>query len=925
MMKTTLKKYIALLLAILLVIAPLAGCNAATEVSAEPLSGLEPLPGSFEILTQTLQTPIGLQGFALGWDADPNELIEIGVQFVTPPAVALRLMHDGEQPLLRSLAENTFEEQAQIGHDAFWEQIAPLTRARTAQIEILSEHNLLFNGVFVRVPVHMVEQIAALPEVFSVMPNEVYEYEPIIEEPEAIIPLLSDSERFMGGVSELFDLDYIHNELGITGAGVRVAFEDSGIDHDHPRFAPFLNPETGRIRGWCFPSNSDHSPVVNAHGTLVTGPVIAIAPGVEIWHFRTGGNTFQSIQLIEMAHQEGIDVLNRSWVGRPLFDMAHNLAVLDGMIIVNSAGNAGSPFSVHRATDSLIISVAAGIMGYDMGDTSPPDWDPDRIANFSSRGPSSALFRIAPDITATGGFVMTTDLGGGYRLANGTSMSAPMITAVAALLLDAFPDAPPYEIKARMMNTSRQLSVQEDNSVFNIGAGFVQPIEALTSTAFATVQNDIPWSIPTLAEFTLAYTFQEATLSSLSFGAVKEHESKPLTVTIHNPGVGTWVPEVRYNNHLRDHSGVSLELIDSDVSGETHTFTYQMTFANGVPEGMYEGNLVFTNEAQSGQFITMPFGAYFGQSTLDITPAAGSNFTAFVGYTEPPAAQTIAIRSLPIWFLTPEIVLSGLDVDSFTFEVHRVDSGLFLNEIGIDIIVQPKSGLPLGTHRATITLLAYRALGLATPHSIDVSFSVLDPATARTVTFQNDGVDTLITVFPNHPIDWNQSPEVQEVYNVGHEFATGWYPWGSGTPGRAFWGWFRSEELLYDRGFPENRPALGTTGADLSTLTFTEEELEEDIILLAVWSYWGDVDDNGVVEAQDVLFLNRWLYDQLLERQGFPAHFGVQINPYAADVNVDGVVDNHDVLLLNRWLYDYLIGFPFRVPHFGMVLGKPAP
>jgi len=194
----------------------------------------------------------------------------------------------------------------------------------------------------------------------------------------------------------------------------------------------------------------------------------------------------------------------------------------------------------------------------------------------------------------------------------------------------------------------------------------------------------------------------------------------------------------------------------------------------------------------------------------------------------------------------------------------------------------------------------------------------------RTVTFQLDGIDTPITVFPNFPIDWNQSAEAQEIYNTGHEFATGLWPWEPGTPGRAFWGWFRSEELLYDRDFLENRPALGTMGVDLSTLTFTEEELEEDITLIAVWSYWGDVDDNGAVEAQDVLFLNRWLYDQLLERQGFPAHFGVQINLHAADVNVDGVVDHHDVLLLNQWLYDRFLLPIWGEPYFGVVLGKPA-
>jgi len=67
-------------------------------------------------------------------------------------------------------------------------------------------------------------------------------------------------------------------------------------------------------------------------------------------------------------------------------------------------------------------------------------------------------------------------------------------------LIEAFPNASPYEIKAKMMNAARPLEVrgatqairQAENSVFTVGAGFVQPLEALTSSAFATVRNTVP-------------------------------------------------------------------------------------------------------------------------------------------------------------------------------------------------------------------------------------------------------------------------------------------------------------------------------------------------------------------------------------------------------------------------------------------------
>jgi len=334
---------------------------------------------------------------------------------------------------------------------------------------------------------------------------------------------------------------------------------------------------------------------------------------------------------------------------------------------------------------------------------------------------------------------------------------------------------------------------------------------------------------------------------------------------------------------------------------------------------MYEGNLVFTNEMQEGQFLTIPFGAYFRFENShphllvpEITPASELNFgTAYIGYTAPPALPiTVSGALIPLGH-NRDIVLSGPDMDSFTFEAPSA-----FDRISQKIMVQPKEGLPVGTHRATITLLALDDWGLDMPRSVDVSFTVLDPATARTVTFRNDGIDTPVTAFPNHPIDWGQSAEAQEIYNTSHEFAT--WTWGEvgGDSGQAFWGWFRPEELIHDRGFPENRPTLGATGLDLSTMTFTENELDEGVTLVAVWSHWGDVNDDGMVNLADILLLHRYLFDRTLETP----HFNPQLNLHAADVNVDGVVDSRDTLMFSQWLFDQTLS-----PHFYVVLGRPAP
>ena len=415
-----LKKQLALLLAIILATMPLAGCNAATETLVEPVSAQETLPDTFETLTQTLQTPVGLQGFALGWDADPNELIEIGVQFVTPPAVALRLLQEEQE--IRPLSAQSYEDQAQEAHEAFWEQIAPLTRARSAQVEVLSEHHSLFNGVFMRVPQHMVERIAELPEVFSVMPN--MQFSADLPDPGEVL----SSDDFMRESLELFDMDYIHNTMGVTGESIRVAVLDTGVDYNHPRLQQYRDPATGRIRGRNFTTGNIYDIMDrNGHGTHVSGTVIALAPNVELWHYKVLnddglGTDAWIIAGIEAAHQN-VDVMNLSMetpVTNPLWPtgVATNLAMLDGTVVVNAAGNSGpSSYSLGApGSASLPISVASGTLG-------GRNNDGDTISWWSSRGPISGTFHIKPDITAPGEYIVSAVPGGRYEAWPGTSMA----------------------------------------------------------------------------------------------------------------------------------------------------------------------------------------------------------------------------------------------------------------------------------------------------------------------------------------------------------------------------------------------------------------------------------------------------------------------------------------------------------------------
>jgi|GEM_PF-4302124 len=579
-----------------------------------------------DILTSTLGNPIGMVGFEGAYMLDNfDETIEIIVQFVTPPTVALHHMRERGVPLGRSLPGQSYEEQALSAHTAFHQQLMGIpVPFSSAGFEIFGEHHQLFNGVYMRVPSGMVEAVASLPEVYAVFPDVRISIDPRID---GITPTASLAPVFPhnNAARELFNIDYIHNVLGFTGAGVRVAVLDTGVNYNHPDLIRYRDSATGRIRGQNFVHGVTTGIMdFHGHGTHVSGAVVALAPDVELWHYRVAdsqgfGQNSWFIDAITQAWVDNIDIINLSFGGdwtdinNPV-NHVFNLVTLDGVITTISAGNfqltSTRPQSIGSlGTASLPIVVGAGTAGgiWDIGDT---------IADFSSRGAVPGTYHIKPDIIAPGVGNHTTSLGYGYAISDGTSMAAPAVAGIAALMLNAFPNAEPYEIKSRLMNTARPLAdlSPNDDSVFTVGAGFIQPIEALTSTAFATVTHEVPWG-------TTTGVFQSHTMSSLSFGIAYGGTSNSIPIIIHNPGAGTWTPQVVFNGN---HAGVGLNITPSGGSN----FTAQMTFASGTNYGLYEGNLVFTNGSQR---ITMPFAANFTSPPIDITSSfTDPNFLAAV-------------------------------------------------------------------------------------------------------------------------------------------------------------------------------------------------------------------------------------------------------------------------------------------------------
>lgn len=126
-------------------------------------------------------------------------------------------------------------------------------------------------------------------------------------------------------------------------------------------------------------------------------------------------------------------------------------------------------------------ATASFVLGNQTGTVTPVP----QVAGFSSRGPAASddSDLLKPDITAPGVSVLAavappSNHGRDYDLYSGTSMSAPHVAGLAALVQGVHPDWTPMQIKSAMMTTATDLETADggrSTDLFAQGAGHVNP------------------------------------------------------------------------------------------------------------------------------------------------------------------------------------------------------------------------------------------------------------------------------------------------------------------------------------------------------------------------------------------------------------------------------------------------------------------
>ena len=351
----------------------------------------------------------------------------------------------------------------------------------------------------------------------------------------AITNKVTRAETVWQGTSGLLGLGGVP---GHQGDGIGVAVIDSGIS----QHSAIGSRVIARVNFASDEPNASGDPF--GHGTHVAGMIGGAgsaaarvtnaysggsAPAVRFIDIRVLGRTglgYTSDVLagidwaIANRARYGIRVINLS-LGHPVAEpaatdplcIAVERAVKAGIVVVASAGNygltpSGAPI-LGGITSPGNAPAALTVGAIDTNGTA--DRADDRVAPYSSRGPTRFDFAVKPDVVAPGTRIVSLEANGsylastypqwhvagtgnnGYFRLSGTSMATGVVSGGVALLLDAQPSLTPSQVKIVLQSGARFIP-----SAGMIGAGtgsvdFAQSLkiadQGLIPTLLSTLQN----------------------------------------------------------------------------------------------------------------------------------------------------------------------------------------------------------------------------------------------------------------------------------------------------------------------------------------------------------------------------------------------------------------------------------------------------
>jgi subtilisin family serine protease len=409
--------------------------------------------------------------------------------------------------------------------------------------------------------------------------------------------------------------------------GIVVAVVDSGISSAHPEFAgrivPCVNgagqPDT------CDFVNGDSDPADDqGHGTHVAGilaaainngqGMVGIAPNVSIlpvkvlnWY--NVGNVADVASGIIYAVDHGARVINLSLAYTTLSDVMYSAvryASDRGVLLVAAAGNSSSGINFYPAAFEESFAVAATTST----DTRYP------ISNFGDY----------VDIAAPGENIYSTywteTEPATYATLSGTSMAAPHVSGLAALLLAARPDLGPGDLRGLIQQSAADLGTAGWDPVFGYG-------RIRAAVALGGAGQWVPWTAtPTASPTPTATSVLTATPTPAPYA---QRVNAGGTTYTDKAGV-VWAADKAFATGSWGYTGGSAKSFTTAVAGTEDDLLYQKyrllkaEYKFTVPNGIYEVRLRFAEPSVSkvgGRVMRVTMEGVIVENALDLYATVG--------------------------------------------------------------------------------------------------------------------------------------------------------------------------------------------------------------------------------------------------------------------------------------------------------------
>jgi len=552
----------------------------------------------------------------------------------------------------------------------------------------------------------------------------------------------------------------------------RVAVIDTGIDFNHPDLQGNIWVNPGEIandgidnggngyiddvRGWNFVTNTNNPQDGNGHGTHVSGTIAAkgnngIGVAGVAWNAKivplkflsdTGsGTTANAIKAIDYCTANGIKLSNNSW-GGGLFDS----------LLLQAIANAG-------AADHLFVAAAGNsALNIDVSLFYPASYNLSNMVNVASTTNTGGLSSFSNfgvgtvHVGAPGSNVFSTwpialtVLGqpNGYNSISGTSMAAPHVTGLAALLRGKMPGWTATQVRSAILGSTKPLAslagkvsregiISAYNALAATNTETIPPIVAATSNP--TMANDAGWNN---VNVTVTVTGTDNVGGSgvrdirytLNAGTTVTVPGATTNIARTTDGIATIAYWATDNSNNASAVGSMTVRVDKTAPVTTITATPGATSTNVAISG---------TDATSGVLGTFysvdgaPAAAYTGSITLD------NGVHSVTAYSTDIAGNTEAIKtlSLPLGSLSA-VSVNPINVNGGTAATGTVTLGSPAPAGGVVVALSSSSAAAVLLDASTPAVITASSLGVSrtttltvNPVATTLSTLTLSPTTVR--------------------------------------------------------------------------------------------------------------------------------------------------------------------------------------------------